>query len=232
MPGFPVPHCLPESVQTHFPLTRRCHPTISSSVVPFSCPQSFPASGSFPVSWLFALCGQNIGASASASVLPMYIQDWFPLGLTGLISLLSKGLSKIFSSTTIWKHKFSGAQPSLSEKDMAPHSSTLAWKILWTEEPGRLQSMGSVRVRHDWVASLSLVTLMHWRRKWQPTPVFLPGEFQGRRSLVGRHLWGCTESDTTEVTAAAATFFVVQLSHPYMTPRKTTALTRQTLLTK
>ena len=86
------------------------------------------------------------------------------------------------------------------EKAMAPHSSTLAWKIPWTEEPDRLQSMGSLRVRQDWVTSLSLFTFMHWRRKWQPTPVFLPGKSQGRGSLVGCHLWGCTESDTTEVT--------------------------------
>ena len=78
-----------------------------------------------------------------------------------------------------------------TEKAMAPHSSTLAWKIPWTEEPGWLQSMGSRRVRHDWVTSLSLFTFMHWRRKWQPTLVFLPGESQG---------WGHTESDTTEVT--------------------------------
>jgi len=76
------------------------------------------------------------------------------------------------------------------EKTMAPHSSTPAWKILWTEEPGRLQSMGSLRVRHDWVTSLSLFTSMHWRRKWQPTPVFLPGESQGWGSLVGGRLWG------------------------------------------
>ena len=143
-----------------------------------------------------------------------------------------------------------------SEKAMAPHSGTLAWKILWTEEPGRLQSMGSLglqslrfglrcrtkiftslgvcvhetgegngtplqysclenpmdggawwaavhgvaKSRHDWATSLSLFTFMHWTRKWQPTPVFLPGESQGRRSLVGCCLWGCTESDTTEVT--------------------------------
>ena len=86
------------------------------------------------------------------------------------------------------------------EKAMAPHSSTLAWKIPWTEEPGRLQTMGSRRVGHDWVTSLSLFPFMHWRRKWQPTPVFLPGESQGRGSLVGRHLWGHTELDTTEVT--------------------------------
>ena len=83
---------------------------------------------------------------------------------------------------------------------MAPHSSTLAWKIPWTEEPGRLQSMGSLRVGHDWATSLSLFTFMHWRRKWQPTPVFLPGESQGQRSLVGCHLWGRTESDMTEAT--------------------------------
>ena len=86
------------------------------------------------------------------------------------------------------------------EKAMAPHSSTVARKIPWTEEPGRLQSMGSLRVRHDWVTSLSLSTFMHWRRKWQPTPVFLPGEFQGQGSLVGCCLWGRTESDTTEAT--------------------------------
>ena len=87
-----------------------------------------------------------------------------------------------------------------SEKAMAPHSSTFAWKIPWMEEPGRLQSMGSLTVGHNWATSLSLFTLMHWRRKWQPTPVLLPGESQGRGSLVGCRLWGHTELDTTEVT--------------------------------
>ena len=87
-----------------------------------------------------------------------------------------------------------------SEKAMAPHSSTLAWKIPWAEEPGRLQSMRLLRVRHDWATSLLLFTFMHWRRKWQPTPVFLPGESQGQESLVGWCLWGHTESDTAEVT--------------------------------
>ena len=86
------------------------------------------------------------------------------------------------------------------EKAMAPHSSTPTWKIPWTEEPGRLQSMGSLRVGHYRSTSLSFFTFMHWRRKWQPTPVFLPGEFQGRGSLVGCRLWGRTESDTTEAT--------------------------------
>ena len=87
-----------------------------------------------------------------------------------------------------------------TEKAMAPHSSTLAWKIPWMEEPGWLQSMGLLRVGHNCATSLSLFTFMHWRRKWQPTPVFLPGESQGRGSLVGCHLWGRTESDMTEVT--------------------------------
>ena len=86
------------------------------------------------------------------------------------------------------------------EKAMAPHSSTFAWKIPWMEEPGRLQSMGSLRVGHDSVNSLSLFTSMHWRRKWQPTLVFLPGESQGWGSLVGCRLWDRTESDTTEAT--------------------------------
>ena len=72
---------------------------------------------------------------------------------------------------------------------MAPHSSTLAWQIPWMEEPGRLQSMGSLGVRHDWATSLSLFTFMHWRRKWQPTPVFLSGESQGQGSLMGCRLW-------------------------------------------
>ena len=87
-----------------------------------------------------------------------------------------------------------------SEKAITPHSSTLAWKIPWTEEPGGLQSMGSLGVGHDWGTSVSLFTFMRWRRKWQPTPVFLPGESQGWGSLVGCRPWGRTESDTTEVT--------------------------------
>ena len=84
------------------------------------------------------------------------------------------------------------------EKATATHSSTLAWKIPWMEEPGRLQSMGSLGVGHYWVTSRSLFTFMHWRRKGQPTPVFLPGESQGWGILVGYRLWGHTELDTTE----------------------------------
>ena len=98
------------------------------------------------------------------------------------------------------KEEIEGKHTCKTEKVMANHSSTLAWKIPWTEEPGRLQSMGLLRVRHDWATSLWLFTFIHWRRKWQPTPVFLPGESQGRGSLVGCRLWGRTESDTTEAT--------------------------------
>ena len=97
---------------------------------------------------------------------------------------------------------------------MAPHSSTLAWKIPWMEEPGRLLSMGLLRVGQDWATSLSLFTFMHWRRKWQPTLVFLPGESQGLGSLVGCHLWGCTESDTQSRTAAAYFHYVYPIQIP------------------
>ena len=93
---------------------------------------------------------------------------------------------------------------------MAPHSSTPAWKIPWTEEPARLQSMGLLGVGYDRATSLSLFTFMHWRRQWQSTPVFLPGESQGRGSLVGCRLWGRTESDTTEATSQQQTFIAFQ----------------------
>ena len=94
---------------------------------------------------------------------------------------------------------------------MAPHSSTVARKIPWTEEPGRLQSMGSLRVGHNGATSLSLFAFMHWRRKWQPIPVFLPGESQGRGSLVGCRLWGRTELDTTEATQQQQQCSIAQL---------------------
>ena len=155
----PCPSPTPRVYPNSRPLNRWGHPAISSSVVPFSsCPQTFPASGFFPVSHLFTSGGQSTEFRADRTL------------LNG------------------------------STKAMAPHSSTLTWKIPWTEEHGRLQSMGSLRVGHDWVTSLSLFTFLHWRRKWQLTPVLLPGESQGRGSLVGCRLWCHTESDTTEVT--------------------------------
>jgi len=124
MPGLPVHHQLPEFTQTHI---HRVSDAIQPShpVVPFSsCPQSLPASESFPMSQLFAWGGQSTGDSALASVLPMNIQGWFPLVLTSLISLLSKGLSRVFSSTTVWKHLFFSTQLSLWSN---PHIHTY-WK--------------------------------------------------------------------------------------------------------
>ena len=109
MPGFPVHHQVPE--MDSYPSSWWCHPTISSSVVSFSSYlQSFSASGSLPLSQFFTSGGQSIGVSASTSVLPMSIQDWFPLGWTGLISLRPKGLSRVFFNTTVQKHQFFGIQ--------------------------------------------------------------------------------------------------------------------------
>ena len=109
----PCPSPTPRAYLNSCPSSRWYHTTISSSVIPFSHLQSFPTSGSFPMSQFFASDGQSIGVSTSASVLPMNIQDWFPLGLTGWISLQSKGLSRVFSNTTVKKHQFFGAQLSL-----------------------------------------------------------------------------------------------------------------------
>ena len=110
----PCPSSTPRVYSNSCPLSWWCHPIISSSVIPFSsCPQSFPASGSFQMSQLFASGGQSIWVSASTSVLPRNTQDWSPLGWTGWISLQSKGLSRVFSNTTVQKHQFFGAQLSL-----------------------------------------------------------------------------------------------------------------------
>ena len=126
--------------------------------------------------------------------------------------ILKSLMSQIYSVYAIWMHFLlaswnwhvwtttTGSFVLYLLVGMAPHSSTVARKIPWMEEPSRLQSMGSLRVGHDWATSLSLSNFMHWRRKRQPTPVFLPGESHGWGSLVGCSPWGRTESDTTEVT--------------------------------
>ena len=158
----PCPSATPRVYSNSCPLSQWRHPTISSSIIPFSFYlQSCSASGFFLVCQFFASGGQSIGASAS--VLPMNIQDWFSLGLTGLISLQSKGLLRVFSNTIVQKHQFFGAQLSLwsnshpymttgkttflgqedpLERGMATHSSILACRIPWTEESDRLQSIG------------------------------------------------------------------------------------------
>ena len=238
-PGLPVHHQLLEFTQTHVHLVgdaiQPSHP-----VVPFSsCPQSLPASESFPVSQLFA-SGEtpkywsfsfNISPSNEHPGLISFRMDWLDLlAVQGTLkSLLQHHSSKASipwhsafftvqlshpymttgKTIALTRWTFVGKVMSLlfntlsrlvTEKAMAPHSSTLAWRIQWAEERGGLQSMGSLRVGHDLATSLSLFTFMNWRRKWQPTPVFLPGESQGGDSLVGCHLWGRTESDTTEAT--------------------------------
>ena len=133
-PGLPVHHQLPGACSNSCSSSWWCHPTISSSVVPFSCLQSFPTSGSFPMSSFFASGGQVIGVSASTSVLPMNIKDWFPLGLTGWTSFQSKGLSKVFSNTTVQKNKFFGAQLSLIAQLSHPYMTTGKTIVLtrWT----------------------------------------------------------------------------------------------------
>ena len=131
----PRPSLFSGACSNSSPLSRWCHPTISSSVIPFSsCPQPFPESGSFPLSWFFASGGQSIGDLASASVLLINIQGWFPLGWTGLISLLSKGLSRVFSNTKIWKHQFFGTQPSLWSSSHI-HTWLLEKSWLWLDGP-------------------------------------------------------------------------------------------------
>ena len=146
----PCPSSTPRACSNSCLSSQWCRPTISSSVIPFSsCPQSFPESGSFPMSQFFTSGGQSIGVSASTSVLSMNTKDWSSLGWTGWISLWSKGLLRVFSNTTVQNHQFFSAQFSL-----ATHSSAPAWKIPWAEEPSRLQSMRSLRVGHDWATSL------------------------------------------------------------------------------
>ena len=131
----PCPSPTPWTCSNSCPLSQWCHPTISSSVVPFSSScQSFPASGSFQMSQFFTSDGQSTRVSASASVFPMNIQDWFPLGLTGWISLQSKGLSRVFSNTTVQKHHFFSAQLSLYFTSHI-HIRLLEKPLLWLDGP-------------------------------------------------------------------------------------------------
>ena len=138
-----------------------------------------------------------ISVSKNFSVFNIIQLNYFIFLIT--ISLRSSKLFRFRSrSRRSLNHNIKEACELQMEKVTAPHSSTLAWKTPWTEEPGSLQSMGSLMVVHDWATSLSLFTFMHWRRKWQPTPVLLPGKPHGQRSLVGYSLWRRKESDMTE----------------------------------
>ena len=169
-PRLPCPSLSPRAFSNSCPLSWWCHPTILSSVVPFSsCLQSFPASESFPVNWFFISGGQSI----EASVLPMNLQGWFPRGLTGLNSLLSKGLSRVFSNTTVRKHQFFRAQSLWSSFHI----------YTWLLEETRVQSLG-------WEDPLQKEMAIH--------SSILPGKSHGQRSLEGYSPWGHKESDTTE----------------------------------
>ena len=156
-----------------------------------------PLKSIYPLFWWWCLYIYKLIASTNNAVINMLIQA---SSFTSARIFLRMSVPK---NAELWYLLFwlnSSRLLSRMEKAMAPHSSTLAWKIPWMEEPGRLQSMGMLRVRDDWGTSLSLFTFMHWRRKWQPTLVFLPGESQGQGSLVGCRLRGRTESDTTGAT--------------------------------
>ena len=124
-----------------------------------------------PCSWTFLNISWNPGPTVDCK--PAHSDEEF------------KAIQQLLEPTVEWGIEIKTLYIHILEKEMATHSSTLAWKTPWTEEPGRLQSMGSLRVGHDWATSLSLFPPMHWKRKWQPPPVFLPGESQGRGSLVG-----------------------------------------------
>jgi len=202
----PCPSLSPRVCSNSCPLSQWCHPTSSSSVAPFSsCLQSFPASGSTPMSQLFALGGQSIGASDSASVLLMNIQGWFPLGLTGLISLPSKGLSRVFSSTTVWKHQFFGTQPSLQLKLSHPYMTTgkTITLTIWTFV-GKVMSLlfntllllllscfSRVRLcaipeiaAHQAPPSLGFSRQEHWSGLPLPSPMHESEKWKGSRSVV------------------------------------------------
>ena len=170
----PCPSPIPGTCSNSHPSSQWCDPTISSSVVPYSfCLQSFPASGSFQRSQCFTWGGKSIGVSVSASVLPMNIQDWFPLGWTGLISLQSKGLSRDFSNNTVQKHQFFGTK-------LSPRGSDGKASVYQCGRPGF----------NSWVGKIP------WRRKWQPTPVLLPRKSYGWRSVVQATVHGVAKSQT------------------------------------
>ena len=214
----PGPSPSPGACSNSSSLNQWCKPTILSSVVPFSsCLPSFPASGSFLMSQLFASGGESIGALASASVLPMTIQGWFPLGLTGLISLQSKELSRVFSNTTVQKHQFFRTQPPLwsnSDSSVDKESACNAGAPGLIPGSGRSAGEGiayplKVAQAYSW-ASLVAQLVKNLPAIWEtcgqslgwedllekekiPSPLFWPGEFHGLYSV-----WGCKELDTTE----------------------------------
>ena len=200
----PCPSPIPRTYSNSYPLSGWCHPTISSSVVPFSCLQFFPASGSFQMNQLFMSGGQRIGVWASVSVLPMNIKDLFPLGWTGWNSLQSKGVSRVFFNTEVQKHQFFSTQLSLWSKSHI-HTWLLEnhrWQLVYRMRPNSLtgclfhfsgllwwlsgkESTCQCRIHKfdPWIGKIL------WRKEWLPIPVFLLGKSHGQRSLVGCSSW-------------------------------------------
>ena len=167
------------------------------SGLPYPPPGDLPTPGTEPASLMSpASAYRSFTTGTTWKALSFHITCLFT-------SLVAQTAQHLPAMRETWVRSL--GQEDALEKEMETHSGTLAGKIPWTEEPGGLQSMGSLRVGHDRATSHSLFTFMRWRRKWQPTPVFLPGESQGRGSLVGCRLWGCKESDMTEVTEHALT---------------------------
>ena len=201
-PQAPLPAKLPLPGRTKHSFCFPPHPGVPSSLAAIFI---LPQPTSHPKLWAFSWC-VNPPLSPPTIHLKQLItviyseKDRLPQALPHLHApgILGAWLPYVVLQIDI-ESLFGGSSRGM-EKAMATHSSTLAWKIPWAEEPGRLQSMGSRRVGHNWVTSLLLFTFMHWRRKWQPAPVFLPGESQGRWSLVCCCLCGHTESDMTEAT--------------------------------
>ena len=241
-PGFPVLHYLPEVRSDSCPLSRWCHPTISSSVTPFSSyTQSFPASGSFPVSHLCASGGQSIGAWAPASFIgrPMNIQSWFPLGLTSLVSLLSKGLSRVFASTTVQKYQFFGAQLSFSSVQSLSH----VWLFA---TPWTAAHQASLSITNSWslLKLMSIESVMPSNRLILCHPLLLlPSIFPSIRGFSNESAlcirwpkyWSFSFNISFNLpmnTQGWSAFFMVYLSHPYMTTGKTIAWLYRTLLAK
>ena len=196
----PCPSPTPGIHSNSCPLSWWCHPAISSSVIPFSsCPQSLPASESFPMSQLFTWGGQSIGASASASVLPMDIQGWFPFGLTGWISLHSKGLSKVFSNTTVQKRQFFSTQPSLWSSshihtwllEKPPEESFLFFltSLQWNSHNGAISLLGvhpnepKIGVSANSHTRILLVAPSIITKRWRPSKCLSAGEWINKWSL-------------------------------------------------
>ena len=181
----PCPSPTPRVHPNPCPSSWWCHPAISSSVIPFSsCPQAFPASGSFPMSQLFASGGQSIGVSASASVLPMNIQDWSPLGWTGWIFLQSKELSRVFSNTIVQKHQFFGTQlSSLSNSHILTWPLEKPWP--WLDGPLLVSKLLSISLKVKVLVIQSCLTL--WAHGLKSTRLLCPLNAPGKKTGVGSH---------------------------------------------